>query len=150
MRVEWNYGRPLQLYIVDYHFQCLPKSLISPVLIHSEYASMVTKPLHFLWLVLIHFCFNQPFFYGISINHLFILFWRVYYVSNHSIFFVRNNSSKTYTWQTGRVLVKNWATLNKLKIGPTVFFSHEKKKKKMYLHICHLVTYLDHKHTSGF
>ena len=87
MRVEWNYGRPLQLYIVDYHFQCLPKSLISPVLIHSEYASMVTKPLHFLWLVLIHFCFNQPFFYGISINHLFILFWRVYYVSNHSIFF---------------------------------------------------------------
>ena len=87
MRVEWNYGRPLQLYIVDFHFQRLPKSLISPVLIHSEYASMVTKPLHFLWLVLIHFCFNQPFFYGISINHLFILFWRVYYVSNHSIFF---------------------------------------------------------------
>ena len=87
MRVEWNYGRPLQLYIVDYHFQCLPKSLISPVLIHSEYASMLTKPLHFLWLVLIHFCFNQPFFNGISINHLFILFWRVYYVSNHSNFF---------------------------------------------------------------
>ena len=26
--------------------------------------------------------------------------------------------------------MKNWATLNKLKIGPTVFFSHEKKKKK--------------------
>ena len=89
MRVEWNYGRPLQLYIVDYHFQCLPKSLLSPVLIHSEYASMVTKPLHFLWLVPIHFCFNQPFFYGISISHLFILFWRVYniyYVSNHSNF----------------------------------------------------------------
>ena len=63
MRVEWNYGRPLQLYIVDYHFQCLPKSLISPVLIHSEYASMVTKPLHFLWLVLIRpLLFQSAFF----------------------------------------------------------------------------------------
>ena len=46
------------------------------------------------------------------------------------IFFFEKQQLKNLYMQTGRVLVKNWATLNKLKIGPTVFFSHEKKKKK--------------------
>ena len=115
MRVEWNYGRPLQLYIVDYHFQCLPKSLISPVLIHSEYASMLTKPLHFLWLVLTHFCFNQPFFYGISINHLFILFWRVYYVSNHSNFFFEKQQLKNLYMTNGSSSSKKLGHLKQVK-----------------------------------
>ena len=118
MRVEWNYGRPLQLYIVDFHFQRLPKSLISPVLIHSEYASMLTKPLHFLWLVLIHFCFNQPFFYGISINHLFILFWRVYYVSNHALnffFFFEKQQLKNLYMTNGSSSSKKLGHLKQVK-----------------------------------
>ena len=135
MRVEWNYGRPLQLYMVDYHFQCLPKSLISPVLIHSEYASMVTKPLHFLWLVPIHFCFNQPFFYGISINHLFILFWRVYYVSNHSNFFFWETTAQKLIHANGSSSSKKLVHLKQVKNWSNSILFTWKKKKNVFAYL---------------